>query len=245
MRVASGAVAGAARVLAGRRAFSTTRGVLVSERGKRQAQQKKDEELRRAVALYHLTPSFFPTPESGPEYSEELDDAVTDSILGPFQGERDGRPFVQFATTNELMNQHAHAVRSGRSDTLGELDLYDASRIRRMISMGDAAVQADADAAAGVAGGPPAAEELGDKERMDETLRMRQHFVNPPSGYTSRRTRDAAVYGDLYSNEEMSTRSAQVRDALFGTVAGELPGLEIVREREQEWAEQEGNDEEH
>ena len=44
-------------------------------------------------------------------------------------------------------------------------------------------------------------------------------------------------HGDLYRNEELSLRSAQVRDALFGTVAGELPSLEIVREREQAWKE--------
>ena len=40
----------------------------------------------------------------------------------------------------------------------------------------------------------------------------------------------------------MSLRSAQVRDALFGTVAGELPGLEIVREREREWKAKEQNE---
>ena len=35
--------------------------------------------------------------------------------------------------------------------------------------------------------------------------------------------------------DELSVRSAQVRDALYGTVAGELPGLEIVREPAREW----------
>ena len=74
-------------------------------------------------------------------------------------------------------------------------------------------------------------------------MRVRQHFVHQPSAYSTRRARDAAGHGDLYSNEEMSTRSAQVRDALFGTVAGELPGLEVVRERERAWKKESQDDE--
>ncbi|KAJ1572278.1 hypothetical protein NDA11_004986 [Ustilago hordei] len=36
---------------------------------------------------------------------------------------------------------------------------------------------------------------------------------------------------EWYRNQGLDTRSARVRDALFGTVNGELPGLEVVRER--------------
>lgn len=197
------------------RAFSTSAAAQVSRRAQRLTKRKKDEALRQAVSLYHLTPSFYPIPRRG--HDGELGEAVTESILGQFYGERDGRPFVQFATTAELMSQHRQDVQSGRKDTLGELDMYDTLRIQHTLAS-DVPGRAQATT-----------------EAADEPMQVRQHFVHQPSGYATRRARDAAGHGDLYSNEEMSTRSAQVRDALFGTVAGELPGLEIVRERERSW----------
>lgn len=141
------------------------------------------------------------------------------------------------------MNQHSHEVRLGRSDTLGEMDLYDASRIRRMITMGDANASRQNATASPARYTGAAIVGADDQERLATSLRMREHFSNPPSAYKTRRARDTAGLGDMYTNEEISARSAQVRDALFGTVAGELPGLEIVREQEREWAE-EDNDKE-
>lgn len=197
------------------RAFSTSAAAHISRRAQRLAKRKKDDALRQAVSLYHLTPSFYPMPHGAND--AELGDAVTESILGQFYGERDGRPFVQFATTSELLSQHRQDVQSGRKDTLGELDMYDTLRIQHTL-------------ASDIPGRTQTSNEV-----ADGPVQVRQHFVHQPSAYPSRRARDAAGHGDLYSNEEMSARSAQVRDALFGTVAGELPGLEIVRERERSW----------
>lgn len=36
---------------------------------------------------------------------------------------------------------------------------------------------------------------------------------------------------EWYGSQNLDTRSARIRDAIFGTVSGELPGLDIVRER--------------
>lgn len=206
------------RAAIGVRAFSTARVARIPPRAQRIMKKKNDENLRHAISLYHLSPSFFPAPqkkENAEEFSEELEDSVSEAILGPFSSEYEGRPFVQFANTNELMAEHTRGVQQGRRDTLGEVDVYDTSNIQRIF--------------------------VTPKERADEStddsLRSRQHFVNPPSAYPTRTARDAAGHGDLYRNEELSLRSAQVRDALFGTVAGELPSLEIVREREQAWKE--------
>lgn len=200
----------------GVRAFSSARAVLVPRRAQRILQNKKDENLRHAISLYHLAPSFYPAPEKGEApstHAEELEASVAESILGPFSSEHEGRPFVRFANTQELMSEHRRTVREGRRDTLGEVDVYDTSNIQRIFVS---------------ARGRP-------EEPSDDSLRSRQHFVNPPSAYPTRKARDAAGHGDMYRNEELSLRSAQVRDALFGTVAGELPSLEIVREREHEW----------
>ncbi|WFD35151.1 hypothetical protein MCUN1_002001 [Malassezia cuniculi] len=201
----------------GVRAFSTSRTMRIPPRAQAILKSKKDENLRHAISLYHLSPSFFPAPQKNAtsEYAEELEASVAEAILGPFSSEYEGRPFVKFANTQELLNDHKRSIEKGRRDTLGEVDIYDSTNIQRIF--------------------------VSNKEKTEDTsddmLRTRQHFVNPPSAYPTRKARDAAGHGDLYRNEELSLRSAQVRDALFGTVAGELPSLEIVREREEAWKE--------
>ncbi|KOS13339.1 hypothetical protein Malapachy_0253 [Malassezia pachydermatis] len=201
----------------GARSFSTSASSSISRRGKRLIKQKKDDDLRRAVTLYHLTPSFYPVPTKGAQ-EQDLDDAVTESILGPFMGKRRGQPFVQFATTNDLHNMQKYEQQSGQRNTLGQIDLYDSATIQGTFASKTPSPL------------PPVA---GDNESL------RRHFVKQPAMYQSRRARDTAGHGDLYSQEDMTKRSAQVRDALFGTVSGELPGLEIVREHEREWDAQE------
>ena len=211
------------RIAGSVRGLHTSAAAHISRRAQRIAKRKNDEALRQAVSLYHLTPSFYPIPRGADD--TELSEAVTESILGQFYGERDGRPFVQFASTSELLSQHRQDVQSGRKDTLGELDMYDTLRIQHTLAS-DIPGRSNASA-----------------EATEGPMRVRQHFVHQPSAYSTRRARDAAGHGDLYSNEEMSTRSAQVRDALFGTVAGELPGLEVVRERERAWKRESQDDE--
>ncbi|KAI3614654.1 hypothetical protein CBS9595_003925 [Malassezia furfur] len=211
------------RVAGSVRGLHTSAAAHISRRAQRITKRKNDEALRQAVSLYHLTPSFYPIPRGADD--TELGEAVTESILGQFYGERDGRPFVQFASTSELLSQYRQDVQSGRKDTLGELDMYDTLRIQHTLASD---MPGRTHASAEAAEGP---------------MRVRQHFVHQPSAYATRRARDAAGHGDLYSNEEMSTRSAQVRDALFGTVAGELPGLEVVRERERAWKKEAQDDE--
>ncbi|WFC97447.1 hypothetical protein MYAM1_000161 [Malassezia yamatoensis] len=198
------------------RAFSTCANLLQkSRRSQHLSKRKNDECLRQAISLYHLSPSFYPVVKG--EEDGELSDAVTASILGQFLGEHDGRPFVQFSNTFELLKRHRQEVQTGRKDALGELDMYDTLRIQHTL-----------------ASDLPSRSEPG-SEADEQPVRLRQQFVHQPSSYSNRRARDAAGHGDLYSNEELSARSAKVRDALFGTVAGELPGLEIVRDREREW----------
>lgn len=206
-----------ARAGAAVRSMSTSTVAQTSQRAKRLAKQRHDEKLRLAVHLYHLTPSFYPT-ESQPSEAGELDDAVTESILGPFMGERNGRPFLQFSNTAELLAQQQQETQSARRDGRGELDVYESPAMQGAFVMK-----------------PMTASTLSTSD--PETLR--RHFVKQPQSYSSRRARDAAGYGDMFSQEEVTQRSAQVRDALYGTVGGELPGLEIIREKEREWKKEE------
>ncbi|WFD31912.1 hypothetical protein MSPP1_002953 [Malassezia sp. CBS 17886] len=185
----------------------------------RHRRKAQDARLREAVTLYHLTPGFYPVPPRGETDDDAvLDTAVAESIFAPFSGERDGRPFVQFANSSELLQQRAHDIHEGRKDALGEMDLYDTSRIQYAFSAPSNSLP-----------------DTGSGMSYAEPVRLRQHFAKQPNAYASRRQRDVAGHGDLYNAEEMSYRSAQVRDALFGTVAGELPGLDAVRDAERVW----------
>lgn len=164
--------------------------------------------MRHAVSLYHLTPSFYPTNVSG-DKDPLLENEVTESILGPFYNGRSGRPFVQFTTVHELLQRQRREHLHNRRDTMGEVtDVYES---------------------------PVLSTSLSHASMPQDAADVRSHFVKQPTSYPTRRARDTAGHGDLYAMDELSVRSAQVRDALYGTVAGELPGLEIVREHERAW----------
>lgn len=181
--------------------------------------RERDDKLRSAITLYHLAPSFYPTNVRGAN-EEHLTNEVTESILGPFMNERTGRPFVQFSTINELRHQKTKEEQYGRRDAMGEVaDLYESSALSgSFISKMSSSMSA--------ASSSPAAARAGD---------VRAHFVKPLTAYPTRRARDTAGLGEMYAHDELTARSAQVRDALYGTVGGELPGLEIVRDYEREW----------
>lgn len=186
----------------------TSARLCVSRRAQRLLKRAKDDNLRHAVSLYHLTPSFYPTNVSG-DKDPLLENEVTESILGPFYNGRSGRPFVQFTTVHELLQRQRREHVHNRRDTMGEMtDVYESPVLSSSLSQSSI---------------PP------------DTTDARSHFVKQPTSYPTRRARDTAGHGDLYAMDELSVRSAQVRDALYGTVAGELPGLEIVREHERAW----------
>ena len=180
----------------------------VSRRAQRLMRRAKDENMRHAVSLYHLTPSFYPTNVSG-DKDRLLENEVTESILGPFYNGRSGRPFVQFTTVHELLLRQRREHLHNRRDTMGEMtDMYESTVLPGSLSHAS---------------------------MLQDSTNARSHFVKQPASYPTRRARDTAGHGDLYAMDELSVRSAQVRDALYGTVAGELPGLEIVREHERAW----------
>lgn len=190
------------------RTMHTSARLCVSRRAQRLLKRAKDDNLRHAVSLYHLTPSFYPTNVSG-DKDPLLENEVTESILGPFYNGRSGRPFVQFTTVHELLQRQRREHVHNRRDTMGEMtDVYESPVLSSSLSQSSI---------------PP------------DTTDARSHFVKQPTSYPTRRARDTAGHGDLYAMDELSVRSAQVRDALYGTVAGELPGLEIVREHERAW----------
>lgn len=197
-------------------AIHTTACVSVSRRTRRQVKRQKDEDLRHAISLYHITPAFYRTDVAG-DKDQELRDEVAESILGPFLNHRSGRSFVQCSNTHELMHHQREAWHTARRDTLSEMDTYENAGLpSSFLSKMSTSL-------------PPRHRQAHDSDGL------RAHFVKPPSAYSTRRARDTAGHGDLYAQDELSLRSAQVRDALYGTVAGELPGLEIVREYELDW----------
>lgn len=199
---------------------------------------KKDRNLRHAIDLYHLTDYFFPTSAlplsdsnggAGAKSSdsaqsialdEEIDFHIRKSILGK-------------TTTQSPENSVDAAVEMrGSHTTLTKRFNNDEEQF------GSAYASSNA--------GNQTAESLFPLSKQQSSRTTSDvHAPLPPvddqeavQRYIAEMARKTAAKGiremgdpDL---ESLDSRGSQVRDALFGTVRGSLPGLEVLRERVKE-----------
>ncbi len=216
-----------------------------SAKSRAKAKQARDEKLRKCIELYHLTSTFLPTrPTNGiPGLAQAQDPQASSSALDE---ELELRIRNELAVGTSLANQTGTSLPSFRTGT----DLtQQASNLERPSSFFDDGEEntngnssdtslSAGQFASGRRAGTNAARALGIQnlsgvtptDLQDPTAQARLRRANfrvKPDGAR-------AVLGKgrlLAMDGTTSQRDALVRDALFGTVGVELPGLEIVRER--------------
>lgn len=242
-------------------------------------QRSKDDALRRAVELYHLTPSFLPTAPRGvlaaslsgrssaPSASSSvwdasLDTAIyasilnTDSVsrrspnlvargLPEYSREQSSRAasVPAFGNTGSHSSSNAKDVQSFVSDLTSTTFLT-----RREREAAAAAAKSSTTESSSSAADPSSKPKKGGlRSFSDADIAMYERRHNNATGAGVSAGLDNSRYSgaerlthldrvtpganEWYRSQGLNTRSARVRDAIFGTVNGELPGLEIVRER--------------
>ncbi|KDN52669.1 hypothetical protein K437DRAFT_253858 [Tilletiaria anomala UBC 951] len=209
------------------------------------AKEERDERLRKGIELYHLTSTFFPAPRSG--NSEPA--VAASSSNSDLDTEIDNRIKEELAMQTELR---------GMSTTLGRSSGLEAPKFR---NAGELVARATSDANYFSRAGR--SDSVDDFQDSGDTFGPSNAFSPPPSTTSSsfsafeepalfdhmtldrlrrqafRFTSNAsdkrpALGRKIMAHDEADQRGAMVRDALFGTVGLELPGLEIVRERVKE-----------
>ncbi|SNX88095.1 uncharacterized protein MEPE_06806 [Melanopsichium pennsylvanicum] len=237
--------------------------------------RKRDEILRKAVEMYHLTPAFLPTPQrasstsatgkstasSAAAWESALDNTIYSSILNTDSVSRRSPNLVPrglaefsreqslraasvpaFGNTEESASSRANSMNTFASDLTSTTFLTRRER--------EAAAASDS-----VSAGLPQSSKASASSK--ENVGGLEHFTDADIAMYHRRHNHAAgagssgIDGSRYSGAErlthldraipggnewyrsqgLDSRSARVRDAIFGTINGELPGLEVVRER--------------
>lgn len=241
-----------------------------SKQHNKRQRRKKDEILRKAVEMYHLTPSFLPSPQrasratssdaAAAAWESALDNTIyssilnTDSVsrrspnlvprgLAEFSREQSNRAasIPAFGNTEEFASSRAKDMNSFASDLTSTTFLTRRER---------EAAAADSTAARL---SPSSQANLSQKNRgglehfTDGDIAMYHRRHNHAAGAGSSSGLDSSRYSgaerlthldritpggnEWYRSQGLDTRSARVRDAIFGTVNGELPGLDVLRER--------------
>ena len=247
-----------------------------SKQHTRRQKNKKDEILRKAVEMYHLTPSFLPTPHrasmatsagkssasssAAAAWESALDNTIyssilnTDSVsrrspnlvprgLAEFSREQSDRAasVPAFGNTEELAFSRTQDMNSFASDLTSTTFLTRREREAAAAGSAPSGVSDSADGALSQQDGS------GLEHFTDADIAMYQRRHNHAAGAGSASGLDSSRYSgaerlthldritpggnEWYRSQGLDTRSARVRDAIFGTVNGELPGLEVVRER--------------
>ncbi|PWN42991.1 hypothetical protein IE81DRAFT_322914 [Ceraceosorus guamensis] len=256
------------------------------KRWKRRAQLTKDQKLRKAIDLYHLSESFFPNPKSkvespssvegqvggqgqseagsatrpsAPKYSgssrqlseheEELDSRIRKDMLSPLtrsvnQGgrtsdllfktslalltEREARrtkagsgfdPHVDPDMDYESWNGTSSSSSGGQSKSVfGDGSFGNSSEalasLDAVLGRSSRSSTTDTSVSAQVEGSPTAIAAFSNQAEIQERSKWLSSGVNLN-----------------FDAEELSERDLRVRDALFGTVRGSKPGLEVIRQR--------------
>lgn len=237
-----------------------------NQHNKRQ-KRKKDGILRKAVEMYHLTPSFLPMPHqssassSAASWEAALDNTIyssilnTDSVsrrspnlvprgLSEFSREQSNRAasVPSFGNTEESASSRAKDIHSFASDLTSTTFLTRREREAAAADLFSAnSSQLDKPASSSL----PNAGGLDQFTDADIAMYQRRHNHAAGAGFSS--GLDSSRYSgaerlshldrvipganEWYRSQGLDSRSARVRDAIFGTVNGELPGLEVIRER--------------
>ncbi|KAN0064194.1 hypothetical protein ACQY0O_003361 [Thecaphora frezii] len=229
--------------------------------------KRKDDILRRAIEMYHLTPHFLPTPDrigavasssskstnlvSDAEYEAALDSEICSSILNANASARN-LPIIVPRGLNEFSRDISN--RAASTPSFGSTSDATMQQTRDIQAWGSDLTQStfptrkerDAAAAAKKKAGKSDARSSSNAATLeaftDADLEMyqRRHSHGGASADAARHSgaermshlnRIIPGNNQWYKNQGLDSRSARVRDAIFGTVNGELPGLEVVRER--------------
>ncbi|SJX66635.1 uncharacterized protein SRS1_16856 [Sporisorium reilianum f. sp. reilianum] len=233
--------------------------------------RKKDAILRKAVEMYHLTPSFLPNPQtsarqsstssSAASWESALDNTIYSSILNTdsvsrrspnlvprglteFHREQSARAasVPAFGNTEQLASSRSKDIHSFASDLTSTTFLTRREREAAAADLSSAKRSQSANAASSSQQNGGGLEHFTDGD-IARYQRRHNHSAGagPSSGLDSSRYSGAERLTHLdritpganewYRSQALDSRSARVRDAIFGTVNGELPGLEVVRER--------------
>lgn len=209
------------------------------------ASKAQDARLRRAVSLYHLGPSFYPTPakadEGSPDASQRLDEHIDKTIRLDLFGRPNERAYSAGATF-ALPDPPRHFT----GDVL-------MSRLNDVVSRGPSDGsdwQAPTDdfflpASEQVSQDLAATNTVVDQKGLAAVRRQFLSSANDSSSNFKPLESRPILEDDAPSQHHIQTSSsaavrqgavdegtARIRDALFGTVgAGEKPGLDVIRKR--------------
>lgn len=233
---------------------------------KKRQQRKKDDILRKAVEMYHLTPSFLPgppraaSPSSASAWESALDNTIYSSILNTDSVSRRSpnlvpRGLADFSREQSFLAASVPAfgnTEEAASSRANDMDSF-ASHLTSttFLTRREREAAAADSTSAGLSQSTPDASSLqnggGLEHFTDADIAMYQRRHTHAAGVGSSVGLDSSRYSgaerlthldrikpganEWYRSQGLDTRSARVRDAIFGTVNGELPGLDVVRER--------------
>ena len=247
-----------------------------SKQHNRRQNKKKDDILRKAVEMYHLTPSFLPIPgqasvttsarqqSASATWESALDNTIYSSILNTDSVSRRSPNLVPRGLTEFSREQSVRAASvpsfgnpehsaSSRAKDINSFasDLTSTTFITRREREAAAADPFSASrslSAKVTSSSSQQQQNAGGLENFTDADIARYHRRhNHSAGSASSSAHDSSRYSgaerlthleritpggnEWYRTQALDARSARVRDAIFGTINGELPGLEVVRER--------------
>ncbi|SPO31861.1 uncharacterized protein UTRI_06698 [Ustilago trichophora] len=258
-------------------ASSSSSSARSKQHNKRQ-KRKKDEILRKAVELYHLTPSFLPSPQRASRATSAGKNSAASSsdAAASWESALDNTIYSSILNTDSVSRRSPNLVPRGLAEfsreqsnraasvpAFGNTEEFASSRAKDMNSFASDLTsttfltrrEREAAAAESTAAGLSASSERTFSQKNGGGL---EHFTDGDIAMYHRRHNHAAGAGsssgldnsrysgaerlthldritpggnEWYRSQGLDTRSARVRDAIFGTVNGELPGLDVVRER--------------
>lgn len=224
-------------------------------RTSRKQKEEHRQKLRNAIDLYHISAAFYPsdpyskasksnapwvpTKANANDEKTALDDRIVQDVLSPvyMKLQTGGQYSTTFFSTPATLIAQAERL-SQEARTLGSTAASGSSApaspdvAAGLFSSLDTFSTSSSDKSTNVAYDPYATGELS-VARVDEaTLRhvrdlAKQLAAQRSTGAPQRGAPDAKVFDVASLNE----REGRVRDALFGTVRGTLPGLETLRAR--------------
>ncbi|CDU21967.1 uncharacterized protein SPSC_00597 [Sporisorium scitamineum] len=249
------------------------------QQDKRQ-RRKKDAILRKAVEMYHLTPSFLPNPQqasvttsarqpssssssaAAASWESALDNTIYSSIVNTDSVSRRSPNIVPRGLTEFSREQSNRAASVPAFGNTEQSALSRAKDIHSFVSdltsttfptrrerEAAAADFTSANRSQPAKGASSSSQQNGGglEHFTDGDIARYQRRHNHSTGAGSSSGLDSSRYSgaerlthldritpganEWYRSQGLDTRSARVRDAIFGTVNGEMPGLEVVRER--------------
>ncbi|PWN90328.1 hypothetical protein FA10DRAFT_266818 [Acaromyces ingoldii] len=196
--------------------------------------KKKDDKLRRAVELYHLTSYFFPTPNNAeaPTASSALSSSGTTRKQAEALDEERINAHIRDELAVAIDDRDSVTMRSAHVVLDGERNGFLGEDINRA---GQAFLRNTRATSRGLFDTDLDLERQRDEDEQGELPLPADRKAT--ADYISKLASSRDVVLTRQKFEELNVenmRSMRVRDALFGTTGGSLPGLEVVRERIEE-----------